>query len=313
MMETKKDWSVLVEHVSKSYWKHKALKDVSFTLRDGEICAFLGPNGAGKSTAMKVITGYLPEFDGKVEVNGVDVRKYPLEVKRSIGYLPETNPLYPDMYVREYLTHVVKLYGLTHIKRKVDEMIEMTGLELVLKKKMEELSKGYRQRVGLAQALIHDPKVLMLDEPMTGLDPNQLDEMRKVILRIGRDKTVLLSTHVMQEVQALCDRVMVLHEGRLVADKPIGELAFLADNRITVTVRFAPGSNGRWLERCGLFERVSELAAGCWQLTARPKEDPRVELFRLAAEHNCPMFELKAKEAGLEEIFHILTKEDGSL
>lgn len=313
MMEIKRDWSVRLEHVSKSYWKTKALRDVSFTLRDGEICGFLGPNGAGKSTAMKIITGFLPEFEGEAEVNGMDVRKYPLEVKRSVGYLPETNPLYPDMYVREYLTHVVRLYGMTHVKRQVDEMIEMTGLESVLKKKMAELSKGYKQRVGLAQALIHDPKVLILDEPMTGLDPNQLEEMRQVILRVGRDKTVLLSTHVMQEVQALCDRVMILHEGRLIADKLIGELPFLADNRITVTVRFAPGSDCRWLLDCGLFERVSELAAGCWQLTARPKEDPRVELFRRAAEHDCPMFELKAEEAGLEEIFHILTKENGSL
>jgi len=210
--------SIVVEKVSKIYGQQRALNDVSFEIQRGEIVGFLGPNGAGKSTMMKIITCYIPPSSGKVKVCGHDVMEQSIEAKRCIGYLPEHNPLYTDMYVREYLSFVAGMYQIKNVKARVEEMIETVGLQVEAHKKIETLSKGYRQRVGLAQALIHDPQVLVLDEPTSGLDPNQLAEIRNLIVSVGKTKTVMLSTHIMQEVEAMCDRAFIIDRGNIVAD-----------------------------------------------------------------------------------------------
>ena len=213
--------SIVVEKVSKIYGQQRALNDVSFEIHRGEIVGFLGPNGAGKSTMMKIITCYIPPSSGKVKVCGHDVMEQSIEAKRCIGYLPEHNPLYTDMYVREYLSFVAGMYQIKNVKARVEEMIETVGLQVEAHKKIETLSKGYRQRVGLAQALIHDPQVLILDEPTSGLDPNQLAEIRNLIVSVGKTKTVMLSTHIMQEVEAMCDRAFIINRGNIVANNLI--------------------------------------------------------------------------------------------
>lgn len=211
--------SISVQQVSKTYGAQRALNNVSFEIQQGNIVGFLGPNGAGKSTMMKIITCYLPPSSGKVRVCGYDVMEQSTEAKRCIGYLPEHNPLYTDMYVREYLAFVGGMYGITQLNKRVEEMIEIVGLQQEAHKKIEALSKGYRQRVGLAQALIHDPRVLILDEPTSGLDPNQLAEIRQLIVSVGKTKTVMLSTHIMQEVEAMCDHAVIIDRGNIVADQ----------------------------------------------------------------------------------------------
>ena len=218
--------SIKIQNLSKTYGTQRAVDDISFEVAKGEIVGFLGPNGAGKSTTMKILTGYLPATEGSAEVNGFDVKTSPLQVKSSIGYLPEHNPLYLDMYVREFLEFIGSLYGLKGktLQIKVAETIEMVGLGLEKHKKIGQLSKGYRQRVGLAQALIHNPDVLILDEPTTGLDPNQLIEIRDLIKSVGKDKTVIFSTHIMQEVEAICDRVVIINRGKIVANCTLSEL-----------------------------------------------------------------------------------------
>lgn len=213
--------SISVKNVTKIYGKQKALDNVSFEIKKGEIVGFLGPNGAGKSTMMKIITGYIPPTSGYVEVNGLSIFENSLEIKRQIGYLPEQNPLYYEMYVKEFLEFVAKLYGIKNVQQKVKEMIDVCGLEIEQNKKIKALSKGYKQRVGLAQALIHNPSVLILDEPTSGLDPNQLEEIRQLIKQLGKNKTVMLSTHIMQEVEAVCNKVIIIHRGKIVASDDI--------------------------------------------------------------------------------------------
>jgi len=218
--------SIKVQNLSKVYGTQRAVDNISFEVNKGEIIGFLGPNGAGKSTTMKILTGYIPATEGMAEVNGFDVKKDPMKVKAIIGYLPEHNPLYLDMYVKEFLDFAGSLYGLKGrtLQIKIDETIERVGLGLEKHKKIGQLSKGYRQRVGLAQALIHNPDVLILDEPTTGLDPNQLVEIRDLIKNVGKDKTVIFSTHIMQEVEAICDRVVIINRGKIVADGTLSEL-----------------------------------------------------------------------------------------
>jgi ABC-2 type transport system ATP-binding protein len=218
--------SIQIQQLTKLYGHQKAVNDVSFSVNKGEIVGFLGPNGAGKSTTMKITTGYLSANSGTVTVNGFDVQRQPMDVRRSIGYLPEHNPLYLDMYVKEFLRFVGRLYQLKGeiLTRRVSEMIELCGLTVEQSKKIGQLSKGYRQRVGLAQALIHEPPVLILDEPTTGLDPNQILEIRNVIKTVGRDKTVLFSSHIMQEIEAICDRVVIINRGQVVADRTLPDL-----------------------------------------------------------------------------------------
>ncbi|MFN3849233.1 MAG: gliding motility-associated ABC transporter ATP-binding subunit GldA [Spirosomataceae bacterium] len=218
--------SIKIQNLSKVYGTQKAVDNISFEINKGEIVGFLGPNGAGKSTTMKIMTGYIPATEGTAEINGFDVKTNPMQVKQTIGYLPEHNPLYLDMYVREFLEFVGSMYGLSgkNLKNRIDEVIELVGLSIEKHKKIGQLSKGYRQRVGIAQALIHDPEVLILDEPTTGLDPNQLVEIRGLIKQIGQNKTVVFSTHIMQEVEAICDRVVIINRGKIVADGNLNEL-----------------------------------------------------------------------------------------
>lgn len=218
--------SITVQNLTKTYGTQRAIDSLTFTINKGEIVGFLGPNGAGKSTTMKIITGFLSATEGSVEVEGLNVTEQPIEVKKRIGYLPEHNPLYVDMYVREFLDLMGSLYGIERkkLKSRVAEIIELVGLSAEQHKKIGQLSKGYRQRVGLAHALIHDPEVLILDEPTTGLDPNQLIEIRGLIKSIGKEKTVILSTHIMQEVEALCERVIIINHGKIVADRKVAEI-----------------------------------------------------------------------------------------
>src|SRR3984893_3653287 len=236
--------SIRVNHLLKVYGEQKAVNNISFEIEKGEIVGFLGPNGAGKSTTMKIVTGYLRPDSGTAEVCGFDVRLFPLHAKKKIGYLPESNALYSDMYVKEYLAFIADLHKLPNPKKKIDQTIELTGLSLESKKRIEQLSKGYKQRVGLAAALLHEPEVLILDEPTSGLDPNQIIEIRDVIRRLGKDKTILVSSHILQEVEALCDRVIIINKGRLVADSPLIQLRALNKgmNAIKVVFRESPES-----------------------------------------------------------------------
>lgn len=300
--------AITVNHLSKYYGKQKALDDVSFTLNQGEICGFLGPNGAGKSTTMKIITGYLDDFTGQVDICGYDNRRNPLKTKSLMGYLPEHNPLYPDMYIKEYLYHVARLYHLSDIRQKVENILEMTGLLPEKKKKIGQLSKGYRQRVGLAQALVHDPEVLILDEPMTGLDPNQLEEIRNLIIQIGKNKTVLLSTHIMQEVEAICDRIIIIHQGKIVTDQPKSEIHRFTNSGLSIFVKFAEDFPVSWLQDLQTeIEKTVKIAPATWQILARKDCDPRISLFQAAAAHRCPIIELRTEEKQLEDIFRQLT------
>src|SRR4051812_33501076 len=271
---------------------------------------FLGPNGAGKSTTMKIATCYIPPSSGSVKVSGYDVVESPIDVKRNVGYLPEHNPLYLDMYVQEYLSFSGAVHGLKGAKldARVKEMIETVGLTLEQKKKIGALSKGYRQRVGLAQAMIHDPQVLILDEPTTGLDPNQIVEIRQVIKNIGKEKTVIFSTHIMQEVEALCDRVIIINLGQLVADSEVKTLRHLRQHQQTVIAEFnAEVSTDGLLSIEGVSE-VKYLSMGRYEIIADTDRDVRPGIFKLASEQNLPLIGLKQEENNLENIFQTLTK-----
>ena len=297
--------SVKVQEVSKLYGKQKALDNLSFEIIQGEIVGFLGPNGAGKSTMMKIITGYIPQTSGLVEVNGLDVSMDSLEIRRQIGYLPEHNPLYLEMYVKEYLGHVASIYKLGKGKaRRIAEMIDLTGLGTEQNKKIAALSKGYRQRVGIAQALIHNPKVLILDEPTTGLDPNQLLEIRKLIIDIGREKTVMLSTHIMQEVEACCQRVLIVNKGKLVADRNIDFLASAKSSHV-VEVEFASEVSSDLLQEiCGVNE-IEVLGENRYCFVSL--RDIRKDVFQFAVSKSLVILEMKTRSENLEDIFHELT------
>jgi ABC-2 type transport system ATP-binding protein len=301
--------SITVEHLYKSYGKQLVLNDISFSIKSGEIVGFLGNNGAGKSTTMKIITGYLEADSGHVDVCGVDVAKNTLEAHRKIGYLPEHNPIYPDMYVREYLRFVAGLYKLgKETDARVDEMIERTGLMREYKKKIGMLSKGYRQRVGLAQALIPNPEVLILDEPTTGLDPNQIDEVRTLIKEVGREKTVLLSTHIMQEVSAICDRVIIINKGKIaVDDKESAVVSVQDDDSLVIQVEFsAPQS----VEALGKLENVlSVKEAGLNTYLLRCSSDERARIFQYAVDQKTALLTLKLQEKSMEDVFRNYTKQ----
>ncbi len=301
--------SVTIHEVTKYYGKQKALDQVGFILNSGEICGFLGPNGAGKSTLMKIVTGYIDEYEGEVTLEGISLRKDPLKARALTGYLPEHNPLYPEMYIREYLQHVARLYRIPKPAKRTGEVMEWTGLLPEDGKKIGQLSKGYRQRVGLAQALIHDPQILILDEPMTGLDPNQLEDIRTLITRIGRDKTVMLSTHIMQEVEAICDRIVVINKGEIVADRP-KELFRRQSGGTTVEVCFSAPTDGNWLQELAGVEKVERTEGNRYRyrLKTAPNTDPRIDLFREAVRRNLPIIELRTEEGTLEELFRELTQ-----
>lgn len=305
--------SIRVEQLTKQYGSNgqRAVDQISFSVQPGEIVGFLGPNGAGKSTTMKIATGYLPPTTGTIEVNGFDVRTNSMDVRRCVGYLPEHNPLYLDMYVKEYLRFAGSLHSLSgsSLTRRIGEMIERVGLEREQHKRIGQLSKGYRQRVGLAQALLHNPPVLILDEPTTGLDPNQLTEIREVIRQAGKDKTVLFSTHIMQEVEAVCDRVIIINRGRIVADGPLSDLRATADEKATVVAEFEHDlAQPELLADLPGVEQVVPLGQGRYRLVAQRQADLRAAVFRLAADKGLTLVGLKQQESSLEGIFRELTQ-----
>jgi len=300
--------SLQAEHLTKIYGKQKAVDDISFMIGQGEIAGFLGPNGAGKSTTMKILAGCLDPTSGKAEVCGFDVAHQSMSARRCVGYLPESNPLYPEMYVREYLKFNARLHRLgKNSEARILEMIELTGLWPECKKKIGALSKGYRQRVGLAQALLHDPQVLILDEPTSGLDPNQLVEIRALIRRLGKDKTVLLSTHILQEVQALCDRVIIITRGRIVADRPLGSLQDNADSTHTIQVEFSGIVPAGGLEGISGVETLQQDGPGKWTFTARDPDTARKNLLQFALQNNLNILSLQSNSRSLEDIFRQLT------
>lgn len=303
--------SLVISHLTKQYGQQCAVKDISFSIEKGEIVGFLGPNGAGKSTTMKIATTYLPPTEGTVHVNGFDVIKQPMEVRKIIGYLPEHNPLYLDMYVHEYLSFVCGVYGIagTERKQRVAEIIELCGLTKEQNKKIESLSKGYRQRVGLAQALIHNPSVLILDEPTSGLDPNQIIEIRKLIKQISANKTVILSTHIMQEVEALCDRVIVIRQGEIVADDNLKNLLSQRDGVKTLLVEWEGVIAIEDLQGLAGVRSVTQTDKS-FRIVTDANVDVRAELFRLSAEKKLSLLSLREEESNLEEIFRSLTSSE---
>lgn len=299
--------SVKVEELTKLYGAQKAIDSVSFEAHKGEILGFLGPNGAGKTTTMKIITGFIPQSSGKASVCGYDVESASLEARRRIGYLPENNPLYKEMYVKEYLAFVAKLHRVAKVNQRVAEMIELTGLGKEQHKLIGALSKGYRQRVGLAQAMIHDPEVLVLDEPTTGLDPNQLVEIRNVIKDLGKEKTLIFSTHIMQEVQAICTRVLIINNGKIVADDPIEALQARIKGESAVTVQFAEAVQAAQLRKISGVRQVKDLGQNRWQLMADAAIDIQPAIFHFAVEQKVTLIEMKKETVSVEEVFQKLT------
>ena len=303
------DLSIQVEHLSKLYKQQKAIDDLNFNINSGEIVGFLGPNGAGKTTTMKILTGYIPPSSGKAYVNGLDVEENAIEVRKLIGYLPEHNPLYTDMYVKEYLEFVASIYKLSNKKQRVDDMIELTGLTLERHKKIGQLSKGYRQRVGLAQAIIHNPKVLILDEPTSGLDPNQIAEIRNLITNIGKEKTVLLSTHIMQEVEAMCTRVMIINKGVIVANGQPSELKHMFGASQAVQFTFNKALSPTQINALALKGKVTHLQDFTYLVQVSNEiEGLKSEVFKLAVEQDLILTEIKLIEQTLEEVFKTVTK-----
>ncbi|MFZ9587264.1 MAG: gliding motility-associated ABC transporter ATP-binding subunit GldA [Crocinitomicaceae bacterium] len=298
--------SIEVKNLFKYYGEQAAVRDVSFSVNKGEIVAFLGPNGAGKSTTMKIMTGYIPASDGEVYIGGIKVDVDELKTRQMIGYLPENNPLYVDMYVREYLEFVGRIYKVKNLKSRVAEMVHAVGLDVEQNKKIGALSKGYRQRVGLAQAIIHDPEVLILDEPTTGLDPNQLVEIRELIRQIGKQKTVLLSTHIMQEVEAICDRVIILSKGQIVADDKAKTLQQELAHQ-TVYVEFDSAVSKAQLMKIPNVSKVEALNNG-WLIESRSTDDLRKSVSQHAQAQNWLILTLNIEQKSLEEVFKELTK-----
>ncbi len=301
--------SIIVQSVSKFYGQQKALDNISFEVRTGEIVGFIGPNGAGKSTMMKIITGFIPASTGKISVNGLPVEGDNPEVKKQIGYLPENNPLYPEMYVREYLGFVASIYktGLS-VKKQTDNIIELTGLAPEQNKKIGALSKGFRQRVGLAQALIHNPAVLILDEATTGLDPNQIVEIRNLIKEAGKKKTVMLSTHIMQEVEAICDRVIIIDKGVIVADEEKSNIySKIKRPKQVIHVEFDKDTKASSLAEITNVKSVKKIRDNVWLIEAESDEDIRPSLFNYAVKNNLTVLSLNKQESNLEEVFRQLT------
>ena len=298
--------SVSIKSLTKIYGEQKAVDGISFTLNKGEIVGFLGPNGAGKSTTMKMITGYLEPDAGEINVNGIDVKKDPLEAKKRIGYLPESNALYYDMYVREYLDFIADVHGIKNPKAKIQQVIELVGLTPESKKKLGQLSKGYKQRAGLAAALLHNPEVLILDEPTSGLDPNQIVEIRNVIKEQGKDKIVLFSSHILQEVEAICDRVIIINKGRIVADDRLSNLQKRSTANI-VKVSFKEPLEQEWLKRLQGVKQIHKIDSYSWSLETDEPELVRKQLLELSLQHNLNIVSLQSENQSLEEVFRTLT------
>ncbi len=303
--------SVKVQHLTKTYGAQRAIDSISFEAQKGEVLGFLGPNGAGKTTTMKIVTCFIPQSEGVAEVCGYDTEKNPMEVRRQIGYLPEHNPLYKDMYVKEYLDFVAGLHKVPNKSKRIAEMVERTGLGREQHKLISSLSKGYRQRVGLAQAMLHDPEVLILDEPTSGLDPNQLVEIRKLIKDLGKEKTVIFSTHIMQEVQALCDKVLIINRGKIVANDSINRLQDLVVGETIVTVEFLQPISIIQLERLRQaipsITHLEHVAEKRWNIHSAQVEDTRAAIFNFSVKENLVLLEMHREVSSVEAIFTQLT------
>lgn len=301
--------SIEINNLTKLYGEQKAIDQISFKVDKGEIVGFLGPNGAGKSTTMKIITGYLQPDEGEAIVSGIPVKKQPLAAKATIGYLPEANPLYYDQYVREYLGFIADIHNVPakSKKERIENVIQMVGLSLESKKKIGQLSKGYKQRVGLAAALIHDPEVLILDEPTTGLDPNQIVEIREVIKTLGQNKTVLFSSHILQEVEAICDRVIIINRGKLVANDKLSNLRSQAGNNNVLHVTFKELLEAEWLQRLSSVQSVNKINTSEWELICTDVTEAKRQLLELALQHNLNIVSLQTGGQSLEDVFRSLT------
>lgn len=295
--------SIIVKNITKLYGEQKALNKVSFSIEKGEIVGFLGPNGAGKSTMMKIITGYINASEGEVFVGNFDISTHKIEAQRNIGYLPENNPLYLDMYVKEYLQFNAAVHNIS--KDEVEKVIVKVGLRPEAQKKINQLSKGYRQRVGLAAALLHDPKVLILDEPTTGMDPNQLAEIRSLIKEVGKDKTVLFSTHILQEVEAVCDRVILIHQGQIIADKNLKELT--ENQEQVIEVEFDYRIEKQLILNIPHLKSANNVHDTIWELTFDTSKDMRPAVFDFAHDKGLKTLNLTAKNKNLERLFRELT------
>lgn len=304
--------SIEVRNLTKRYGTQLAVNNISFSVKKGEIVGFLGPNGAGKSTTMKILTCFIPPTEGTAEVCGFDIAENSLAVRRRVGYLPEHNPLYLEMYVKEYLRFAAELGGVTDIKKKVSEAIALTRLEKEQHKKLKQLSKGYRQRVGLAQAIIHDPEVLILDEPTSGLDPNQVTEIRDLIRNLGKEKTIMISTHIMQEVEAICDRVIIIDKGQIVADDNLENLRNQSKTGVSVKIQFASAIDENALKAIIGLKSAIKTGENTWRLES---EDPGFSksVSQFALSHNYEVQELVTEKNSLEEIFRKLTGHVGSI
>lgn len=301
--------SIVVTNLTKIYGTQLAVDHISFTLKKGEVVGFLGPNGAGKSTTMKMITGYLPPTDGTASVCGFDIQRDPMEVRKKTGYLPEANPLYYDMYVREYLEFTAGIHRLgRQTKGKIAEMIRLTGLSREAHKKIGALSKGYKQRVGLAQAMLHDPEVLILDEPTSGLDPNQIVEIRELITRIGKEKTVLLSTHIMQEVQAMCNRVIIISNGVIAADDAIERLQHTTRETAALLVEFDIAVDPALFKQLNHCTHAAVKGQHLWRIDTDNPEALRKEIMKWAVAHNLSIVSLQTETKSLEAVFRSLTR-----
>ena len=300
--------SITISNLTKTYGTQKAIDSISFNAANNEIVGFLGPNGAGKSTTMKIVTGYLEADSGNVTVNGIDVHTNPLEVKKQIGYLPEGNPLYYEMYVSEYLGFIASLHTIkTNVKKRIEEVIDLTGLRIECNKKTGQLSKGYKQRVGLAAALIHDPEVLILDEPTSGLDPNQIIEIREVIKDLGKNKTVLFSSHILQEVESICDRVIIINKGTIVADDTLSNLRLSNEAYHTVIVQFAENIDINILAAIEGVQKAEEEKAFLFKLQTLHPENVKKHLIKLSLQNNLNILSLQSEIKSLEEVFRNLT------
>lgn len=301
--------SIEVKNITKKYGEQLALNNVSFEIKKGEVVGLLGPNGAGKSTMMKVLTCFIPQTEGEANVCGYNVISDPLEVRKRVGYLPENNPLYLDMYVREYLEFIAGIHHLgAQTQSQIKNIIELTGLGSEQHKKIGALSKGYRQRVGLAQAMIHEPEVLILDEPTSGLDPNQLVEIRNLIMAVGKDKTVLLSTHIMQEVEAMCSRAIIINEGEIVADNQTAELHNIRIGQDFVMVEFVESVELAKLRNIPGVKSVTLVAANQYKIEAQGNQDIRPAISQFVRQQNITLLSMNKVEHGLEEVFRKLTK-----
>ncbi len=300
--------SIEARNINKLYGAQRALGDVTFTIGSGEVVGLLGPNGAGKSTMMKILTCFIPATSGDAVVAGFDTRTHSMDVRRNVGYLPEHNPLYVDLYVREYLDFIAGVHGLKNRTARVNAMIDRVGLGPEQYKRIGQLSKGYKQRVGLAQAMIHDPQVLILDEPTSGLDPNQLVEIRAVIKSLGREKTVMLSTHIMQEVEAICDRVIIIDHGNVVADDKASTLRSRQQQREVVEVEFDSAVDAKDLLGIAAVLHAKRKQDNTWLLAYDAGNDPRAAVFQFAVDKGIKVLGLQKSERGLEEVFKELTR-----